>query len=437
MDNNNNNKQRLLLEYLISSPDTFALCKGIVKSDYFDPEYRKTVDFLHTYYDKYSATPDPDQVVAETGVKLKRQEITHDKLKYCADEIEHFCQRGALVRAVIKSGKLIEDNNYGEVERIIRDAITVSLNKDLGLDYFSDPMKRLTDAAVEADRTPIKWDEFDDLLGGGLARGEMLMFSANSGGGKSIAMANVGINMLAQGLNVLYISLELSEVLIAQRYDMMFTGVPSVVWKENMREIAYTIDALSGKMGKLTIKRMPVGTNSNQIRAYLKEYELKNGFVPDVLIVDYLDIMGPNEKVAAENVFEKDKRSAEQLRDIGEDFNMFIITASQQNRSAVDAQELNHSHIAGGISKINTVDWSVSIILSPTMKAAGEIGFCFLKTRSSDGVGKTIYMKWENSSLRIKNLAKPKEPDDDVITHRISQSKSGKRSMDDLFKMTE
>ena len=274
------------------------------------------------------------------------------------------------------------------------------------------------------------------MIGGGLARTEMLLFSANSGGGKSVALANIALNFAAQGLNVLYISLELSEKMIAQRFDMMLTGIPTVIWRENYKEIASSLNQVAPHMGKLVIKRMETGTSANKIRGYLKEFELKTGYVPDLLVVDYLDIMGANEHVSADNVFEKDKRAAEQLRDILFDYNMFGATASQQNRSAVDAAELNHSHIAGGLSKVNTVDIYCSIILTPTMKASGEIGFTFLKTRSSDGVGKTMFLTWDNNSLRILNPLKDVEVDEDgVITGRVAKAKTGKKkkSLQDML----
>lgn len=433
-------KQQLLIEYLISSVDTFALCKSIVRPEYFDPELRRTVEFIHTYYDDYHATPNVDQIEAETDVRLKHHQITRDQINYCADEVEQFCKRRAIEQAVINAPQFIANNDYGRVENLIRDAISVSLNRDLGIEYFADPLSRLEAQSLVPLRTPTKWTEFDMLLNGGIGRKEILLFSANSGGGKSITLANLAVNMLQQGLNVLYITLELAENLVAQRFDTMFTGIPSVTWQQNYKEIASSLTAIAPNMGKMTIKHMPTGTNSNQIRAYLKEFELKSGYLPDLLIVDYLDIMGANEKVSADNISEKDKRATEQLRDILFDYNMYGATASQQNRSAIDAQELNQSHIAGGLTKVNTVDVYASIILTPTMKAAGEIGISFLKTRNSDGVGKTIYLKWDNKSLRILNPLKDNDVDDDgVIAARIAQHNSGqgsrKKSLLDIMDM--
>lgn len=427
-------KQQLLIEYLVSSADTFALCNSLIKAEFFDPEYRKTLDFVKQYYEEYNTTPNLVQIEAETGLELEHRVVTRDEIEYCSKEVETFCKRRALERAILASPPLIDTGDYGKVENIIKDAINMSLNKDLGLDYFYDPRSRLEALAATPQRTSTKWKLFDDAIGGGLARKEMLLFSANSGGGKSVALANLAINFSAQGLTVMYISLELSEEMIGQRLDMMLTGIPTVAWKENMDEIVQSLNTIAPKMGGIYVKRMESGTTAAMIRGYIKEFELKHNMVPDLLIVDYLDIMGSNEKVSADNISEKDKRSAEQLRDILFDYNMFGATASQQNRSAIEAAELNQSHIAGGLTKVNTVDIYCSVILTPSMKAAGEVGITFLKTRSSDGVGRTIYLKWDNNSLRMLNHDNDKVDEDIAIINKVSKNKQ-KRSLTDMLEI--
>lgn len=399
----NGTKQKLLLEYLVSSPDTFAICRSIIRFEYFNPEYRKVVSFLQDYYNKYNNTPDIQQIVAETGVVLNTHPITRDQLSYCADEIEQFCKVKALELAVIESATLIGTNKQDQIEQLIKDAVQVSLDADLGVDYFEDPESRLTEFAKTPPRFSTGWHEVDKAMGGGLAITEMLLLAANSGGGKSISLANLAVNMLGQGIDVMYLTLEMSEQLVSQRFDTMFTGVSSVNWDQHIPKIVDGVGRLKNSNGKLTIKRLPVGTTANKIRAYLKEYELKNKTLPTLLIVDYLDLMSPNEKVSADNISEKDKRSTEQLRDVLFDYNMMGATASQLNRQAVGAESLNHSHIAGGITKVNTVDWMIYIVMSPPMKAAGEMMWIFTKSRSSDAVGTTVDLVWDNKNLRILN----------------------------------
>lgn len=432
-----NNKQKLLLEYMISSPDIFALCRNILKSSYFTPDYRRAVDFLHNYYDKYSATPSIDQINAETSVVLKKQDVTKDQINYCTDEIEAFCRQKAIESAIvtITASDLIKKGDSGKIEQLVRDAISVSLTKDLGIHYFDNPLERLEENAKAPQRISTGWRDVDNSLGGGLARTELLLVSANSGGGKSITLANLAVNMVLQGLNVLYISLELSETMVAQRFDTMFTGVPSVNWQSHMYDMANTIEKIGPNAGELTIKRMSSGTSAMAIRAYLKEFELKRGIIPDLLVVDYLDLMGSNEQVSADNIWEKDKRATEQLRDILDDYQMMGATASQQNRAAIDATELNQGHIAGGISKVNTVDWYISIVMTPAMKIAGEMMFVFLKSRSSDAVGTQVLLKWDNTWLRVSNADKQQEEDrfEESIQQKKKLHKGEKKSLLDIM----
>jgi len=165
---------------------------------------------------------------------------------------------------------------------------------------------------------------------------------------------------------------------------------------------------------------MKSGTRPREIRAYLKEYYLTYGVMPDLLILDYLDKMYPNETVDLGDVWTKDKLVSEQLRDIGVEYNMFIATASQLNREAVRAAHHDHAHIAGGISKINESDVYWSIRLTPEMMAAGQCTFTMQKTRNSDGIGKSAYLKWIGNRLRIVdqedevNVTFKKKPDSSV-----------------------
>lgn len=402
-----NKKQLLLIEYLVSSPDVFAICSDIVKAEYFDPEFRKVVKFLKGYYADYNAIPDVAQIDAETDVELKSRTITKDQFQYCCAEVETFCRRAAIKAAIIAAPELLENDDYGTLELSIKTAITVSLTKHMGVDFFTDARAALTRLISAGKPISTGWTDVDDVLFGGIARKQLILFSAGSGGGKSVTMQNLGLNLAQQGLNVLYVSLELSEELLTERMTYMLSGIGRTSLGERMDEAVYAISAFDNEhqAGKMMFIQMPSGINANKIRSYLKEYELKFGHVPDAIILDYLDLMSPTDKVSADNVFEKDKRVAEELRNVAMEYDLMMITASQLNRSAVGAEVINHSMIAGGISKINTADVYITIILSETLKAAGEIAFHYQKTRNSDGVGKTSYLSWNSKNLRIGNKA--------------------------------
>lgn len=398
-----NNKQKLLIEYLISSPDTFATCQGIINPDFFDPEFRNTVSFIKKYYDEFNTTPDPAQIKAETNVTVTKRDVKPDSIAWCSQQVEKFCRQRAMEKAILNSVADVNAGNIEKVEARVREALLISLNKDLGVRYYDDPQTRLAKMLEGGATVPTLWPSVDELLFGGISRKELLLVSANSGGGKSIVLANLALNFSDQGYNVLYASLELSENVIAQRLDTMVTGISRKEWKTRVDEIAHQVRNAGQNKGHIDIKQFPVGTTANQIHAYLKEYYLKYGFMPDMLVMDYVDLMHPNEKVDLSDLWTKDKLCSEQLRDIGVRHNMFVATASQLNRSAINATHQDHSQIAGGISKINTADVYWSILMNETMRAKGEIAFHFQKTRNSDGVGKTVYLTWDAKFLRIRD----------------------------------
>lgn len=398
-------KQRLLLRYLISSPDLFAITNPIIKSEYFDPEVRKATKFIQSYYNEYRALPDSDQIHAETSVELQPTDVSGDKYAYCVTEVEQFCKRKAMEHAVLQSVGLIEKEDYGSVEKLIRDAVTVGITKSLGLDYYEDPLTRLERLRNTALPISTGWKDVDAVCGGGWNRGDLIIFSANSGGGKSVTMENWADRMNNQGYNGIYFSFELNEDLISKRHDSIVTGIHQAEVLMRYKEVAAAVVNARGSKGHLQIKHMNSPT-PNDLRAYLKEYELKFKRRPDFIVVDYIAGMRSDEKIDSNDVYTKDKYVSEALRAIASDYNAIVATASQQNRDAIDKLELNQGNIAGGISKVDTCDVYISIVMTDAMRASGDMMFQFLKTRSSDGVGKNVHLSWDPKTLRVSDSIK-------------------------------
>lgn len=403
-------KQKLLIENLLSSRDLFALCANIISSKYFVPELRNSVQFIMEYYDQYSSIPNPKTISAETGTKFSISEegIPLDEFDYTAAEMEQFCKQRAVLNEVLNASKYIENGDYGTLTSRLEQAVLVSLQRDLGTSVLENVAERIE--RRKETRKPIStgMPNVDKILGGGLNRTELMMASANSGGGKSIFLSNLSINVAAQGHDVLYISLELSEDMVADRFETMITGWSKDEKLDRIKETATKVESLTSKgWGKIYVKYMEPESNANDVKAYLKEFELQFKCVPTLLVVDYLDIFGTNERQSFSNVYEKDKASSTQLRAIGNNphYNMIMATASQQNRGAIDQTEMNQSHIAGGLSKVNIVDIYFSIVMTDAMRAEGVADFSFLKTRSSNGVGKVAEMKWDQVKLKFSSLS--------------------------------
>lgn len=402
-------KQKILLQNLISDVDLFAICNNIIQPDYFDPEYRPAVSFILDYYNQYNNIPTIDVIDGETAVVLDNVgKLLSDEFQYSADNIVKFCKERAVLREVINAHKYIEKDDLGTLVEQLTKAVQISLFHDLGTDVLSQVADRLKARQTEHISYSTGWSDLDKELGDGIRLTEMILFSANSGGGKSVALSNFALAMIKQGLDVLYISLELQEDMICDRFETMATKWNKATKFERMEETASIVEGLRHENGaSIYVKYMEAEvTNSNAIKAYLKQFEMRHKKLPKVLIVDYLDIFGTNEKMSQTDVFTKDKLSSTQLRAIGNNpiHPMIMATASQQNRSAVGETEMNHSHIAGGLSKVNISDVYVSIVMTDTMRAQGIAEFMLLKTRSSGGVGHSVRLTWDPISLRFEGV---------------------------------
>lgn len=403
-------KQKLLLSYLISNQELFIKVSPILNTKYFDASIKPAITFVKEYFDQYKNPPTVDQLKAETGNVVElRPTMARAELSYAEDQLEKFCKEKAIEHAILASPALLAEGKHAEIQILIRDALTVGLNRNIGLNYFEDPEARLNALSLNNKPIPTGFLKLDEYLGGGLNRKEMIIFAAPPGVGKSLTMANLGKNLMRQSLNVVYITLELSEEVTAKRFDSMFSGISQLDILKNITKTSIEIKKQSSQYGSLTIKRMPESsTNANHIRAYLKEYEIMKGHLPDALIIDYMDLMCSNQSISAENQFIRDKFISEELRSIANEYNLMMITASQLNRGSQmleSMEDLSQAHIAGGISKVNTTDNLVAIMQNPAMKARSEMLFKLLKTRSSSGVGNQFMMTFNPNTLILTCFA--------------------------------
>jgi hypothetical protein len=215
-------------------------------------------------------------------------------------------------------------------------------------------------------------------------------------------MMNLALNWLGVGMSGVYISLELSEELTSLRTDAMATSMGTKEIRKNIDDAHLKVKMLAKKSGQYRVKALPAQSTVNDIRSYLKEVQIQTGIKVDFVMVDYLDLVMPvSVKVNPNDQFIKDKYVSEELRNLAKDLGILMVTASQLNRSAVEEIEFDHSHIAGGISKINTADNVFGIFTSRSMRERGKYQIQCMKSRSSTGVGQKVDLEYNIETMRI------------------------------------
>ena len=395
--------QRLFLEMMLQDAGSYIRVQNIYNPENFDRSLRPAAEFIKKHSTDHKTLPTIEQISASTGIKLVHTpDLNEGHFEWFMQEFESFTRRQELERAILKAADLLEKGDYDPVEKLIKDAVQISLTKDMGIDYFDDPALRINRYFNSGGQVSTGWSQMDRLLYGGFSRGELNIFAGGSGSGKSLVMMNIALNWLQQGLSGVYVSLELSEDLCALRTDAMLTNMGTKEIRKDIDTTELKVKMMAKKSGQYRVKALPAQSNINDIRSYIKEVQIQTGLRVDFVMVDYLDLLMPvSAKVSPNDLFVKDKYVSEELRNLAKELNVLFVTASQLNRSAVEEVEFDHSHISGGISKINTADNVFGIFTSRAMKERGRYQIQCMKSRSSTGVGQKIDLEYNIETMRI------------------------------------
>ena len=395
--------QRLFLEMILEDASSYVRVQNIYNPLNFDKSLRPAAEFIKEHSAEYNTLPERTQIAAACGVTLTHvPDLNEGHYDWFMEEFEGFTKRQELERAILKAADLLEKGEFEPVEKLIKDAVQISLTKDLGIDFWEDPEGMFTKYFDAGGQVSTGWPQMDRLLYGGFSRGELNIFAGGSGSGKSLVMMNIALNWVQQGLHGVYISLELSEELTGLRTAAMLTDMSTKDIRKDKGTAALKIKIAGKKAGSYQVKALPAQSNINDIRAFLKEYQIKTGHKVDFVMVDYLDLLMPvSAKVSPNDLFVKDKYVSEELRNLSKELGILLVTASQLNRSAVEEIEFDHSHISGGISKINTADNVFGIFTSRSMKERGKYQIQCMKSRSSTGVGQKIDLEYNIETMRI------------------------------------
>ena len=284
----NTEVQRLFLEMMITDAEAYVRLQNIYNPENFDRTIRPAAEFIKELSDKHKAIATPEQISAATGVKLgKVEDLNQGHIDWLMEEFEAFTRRQELERAILKSADLLEKGEYEPVEKLIKDAVQISLTKDMGTDYFADPSARINKYFNSGGQVSTGWPQLDRLLYGGFSRGELNIFAGGSGSGKSLVMMNIALSWLEAGLSGVYVTLELSEELTSLRTDAMLSSMSTKEIRRDIDSAELKVKMFAKKSGQYRVKALPAQSNINDIRSYIKEVQLQTGIKVDFLMIDY------------------------------------------------------------------------------------------------------------------------------------------------------
>lgn len=174
--------QKVYLEVMLSDTETFTRCQTIFDPLIFDKKLQTSAKYISDYVEKYNALPTREMILSSTHVDFNVPEnLNTNHYDWLLDEFETFTRHKSLERAILKSADLIENGDYGSVEDIVKKAVQIGLQKDMGINYFADPKTRLTSLKDKNGQIATGWPTLDRKLYGGFNRGELEIFAGGSG----------------------------------------------------------------------------------------------------------------------------------------------------------------------------------------------------------------------------------------------------------------
>jgi len=400
------NIQRGILYLVKHDKDFYSQISSLIKSEYFEfPSYAFIFDRVKAHYDKYKVIP-PDEILLEDikknlpkGQLLSEYEddieqinnidsSVNENREFVLDLIEDFARKQAISQAIKESVVLLKENRISEIEEKVREAMLVSREVNVGQLYFQDVDNRFHRLFDDKQKKKYKtvFNTFNNFLDGGLNSKELAIVIAPPGVGKSLYLVNQGAVALKENKKVLYISLEMAEDKIAQRFDSILTLVPNhklkdkatyPLLKERLSQVQKRFDG-----AQLIIKEFPVGQlNVNQIRALLVQLKLHHDFVPEILIVDYLELLRPNRQIDAEYMAQE--RIAQELRGLAMEHNLLVWTATQTNRSGKKVATITDAELGDSYGKIRPADWAISLNQTEEEYEKGRMRVYVVKARDA------------------------------------------------------
>ena len=418
-----------ILSNLIHNEDYCRKVIPFINTSYFsDFKERMIVEEITTFFNKYNKPISSDILTIELS---NRSDITDKQLSdvitsvgalpteeanqdWLIEHTEKFCKDKAVYNAILESIKIIDGKDdkrtQESIPHILSDALAVSFDNHVGHDYLDDAQDRFDFYHRVEEKLEFDLDLFNKITKGGFSKKTLNVILAGTGVGKSLFMCHVAASTLMQGKNVLYITMEMAEERIAERIDANLLNLTMDELKVIDRKVFNTrLDKIAKKtQGKLIVKEYPTaGAHSGHFRALLEELKIKKDFMPDLIVIDYLNICASARLKMGANVnsYTYVKTIAEELRGLAVEYNVPMLSATQTTRGGFDNTDVGLQDTSESFGLPATVDFMCALISTEELEEMNQLMVKQLKNRYNDlSYFKRFVIGVDRSKMKLYNV---------------------------------
>ena len=456
----NINLEQTILRNLLTNEEYTRRVLPFLVPDYFDGVYKDLFKEVAKFVSKYNKIPTLESFKIEIDESGKLSEENYrqgmellpniftpesENLDWLIERTEKWCQDRSVYNAVMESISIIDGKHAtlkkNAIPDVLSKALGVSFDTNIGHDYLEQVDERYDYYHEQEERIPFDLDNFNKITKGGLPNKTLNIALAGTGVGKSLFMCHCASNILSQGRNVLYITMEMAEERIAERIDANLLNIP-IDQIENLSKDMFKdkVSQINAKTeGKLIIKEYPTGqANTSHFRALLNELKLKKNFVPEIIFIDYLNICASSRMKmigGAVNSYSYIKSIAEEMRGLAVEFNVPIMSATQTNRQGFSSDDPGLEDTSESFGLPATADLMFALISNDELNSMGKILVKQLKNRYNDPT------KYNRFTLKVDRSKMKLEDDDNqnMVTTKddvpvFDKSESGDRVNAEKFK---
>ena len=457
----NSKIEQVILQNLVTDDVYMRKVIPFLKRDYFlENSDRLIFDRIKAFIDEYNTPPNKDALIVAiqndktlneeqykevAGIIQELNPTEHNK-DWLYKETEKFCKDKAIYNAILNSIAIIDGRDAGKTQdgipQLLQDALGVCFDNNVGHDYLENADSRYEFYHRVESRTPFDLDYFNKITNGGLPNKTLNVVLAGTGVGKSLFMCHVAASTLAQGKNVLYITLEMAEERIAERIDANLMNITLDQLKDLPKALFDNrIEKIRNKTeGRLVIKEYPTaGAHTGHFKALLNELQLKKQFKPSMIIIDYLNICSSSRFKSGSNInsYTLIKSIAEELRGLAVEEDLPILSATQTTRGGYGNTDVELTDTSESFGLPATVDFMFALISTEELEQTNQIMVKQLKNRYNDPtINKRFMIGVDRSKMKLYDLEQSAQKgltDANLDINRVDKEQKSNYNIGDAF----